>query len=194
MISEVAIKTLMKTHEPAINRIIFNAWQKIHISGLNFKPRGRANIMWDEMTQNAKNEWGFSDDIRIVERRQTAEYWISDSRVVFRLKKCDSDGYTNNYPTQTALKFHDPQIALDLQITKLEVGYVLNQGETDIKNILVIHRHNNTVKFKYSVLMNPDNVIQISRFDAGMNKQDKTDGTVKVTLKSGNASNQNMSE
>ena len=155
MFPAVEITKLLKIHEPAFNRIILNSWQKIHKSGLNFKPRGRANVMWDEMTQNAKNEWGISDDIRIVERRQTAEYWIADSRVMFRLKKCDSDGYTKNYPTQTALDFHDPQIELDLKITKLEVGYVLNQDETDIKDILVIHRHNNTVKFKYSVLKEP---------------------------------------
>ena len=141
----------MAKHVPTIQKIIPNAWRKIHQSGLNFKPRGRANIMWDEITQNAKNEWAASKDIKIVTGPQTTHYWIDD-RVVFRFKKCDRNGYTSNIPTQNVLDFHNPEIEFSQKIIRLEVGYVLNQDETEIQDILVIHRYNNTVNFAFSIL------------------------------------------
>ena len=109
--------------------------------------------MWDETFYSLSIAWCDSEDITKIEEKksQTAHYWL-DSNTFFRIKKGDENGFTRNYPTQTAIHFHDPQSMLFESIDKLEVTYVLNYEETEIVDIAVVHRKGDEINFRFSIL------------------------------------------
>jgi len=119
--------------------------------------------MWDEMFHVASNEWAGSDEIRIesVQGGQSAAYWIRDD-VMFRLKKVDRHGYSRNYPTTAALRFHEPtdppgtQLLLFGPETRFEVAYVLDRDGTAIDEIMVVHRTRNHVDYHFSLVSQAD--------------------------------------
>ena len=109
--------------------------------------------MWDETFYSLSNAWCDSEHIKKIEEKksQTAHYWFNGN-TFFRIKKGDENGFTRNYPTQTAIHFHDPQSTLFESIDKLEVTYVLNYEEIEIIDIAVVHRKGDEINFRFSIL------------------------------------------
>ncbi len=154
MISEDRAKALFQPIQQALNQMILESWKKIHRSDLHFKSRSRASLMWDEIFYLANIAWCDSEHINKIEEKksQTAHYWL-DNKTLFRIKKGDEHGYTRNYPTQTALEFHEQQSEeiFDL-VDKMEVTYVLSQDETKIIDIAIVHRNSGIIDFRFSIL------------------------------------------
>lgn len=163
MIEQAEAEALFKPHAVALHRAIHEAWRKVNASDIRFTPRGRANAMWDEMFHVASNEWAGSNAIRIeaVHCGQSAEYWIRDD-VMFRLKKADRYGYTRNYPTTAALRFHEPpeppgtQLALFGPEIRFEVAYVLNRDGTAIDEVMVVHRTRDRIDYRFALVSQAD--------------------------------------
>ena len=153
MISEDQAKDLFKPVQKDLNQIVLKSWNKIHRSELHFKSRSRASLMWDETFYLANIAWCDSNHIDKIEEKksQTAYYWFND-KTLFRIKKGDKQGYTRNYPTQTALEFYHPQSELFDLVDRLEVTYVLNHDETKIDDIAVVHRMYGNISFRFSIL------------------------------------------
>lgn len=109
--------------------------------------------MWDETLFRANIAWCDSDHIQEIEEKksQTAHYWF-DNRTFFRIKKGDKRGYTSNYPTPTAMEFHEPESDLFGGVDKLEVTYVLDHQETTIEDIAIVYRNRGEVEFRFSIL------------------------------------------
>lgn len=157
MITKEQAKHLFAPIQSDLNRAILEAWRKIHKSGLNFKSRSRASLMWDEVVNSLSIVWCDSDHIIKIEEKksQTAHFWLNNN-TFFRIKKGDENGFTRNYPTQTAIQFHDPQSTIFESVDKLEVTYVLNQAETDIVDISVVFRKRKVIDFRFSILETAD--------------------------------------
>ena len=157
MITEDRAVQLFAPIQSDLKREIFEAWSKIHSTDLIFKSRSRASLMWDQTFYHLKIAWCDSKYILRIEEKtsQTAHYWL-DSNTFFRIKKGNEYGFTRNYPTQTAIQFHDPQRLIFDSVDKLEVTYVLNHEETEIVDIAVVHRIGNEIVFKFSILESAD--------------------------------------
>jgi hypothetical protein len=65
----------------------------------------------------------------------------------------DEDGFSSFYPTQRAIAFIGqlelPGIPHTLK--RVEIGYVLNRLKTQIKSVLVSHRRDGAVLWKYPI-------------------------------------------
>lgn len=109
--------------------------------------------MWDETFDAANLLLCDSSHIRHIEEKtsQTAYYWFNE-KTFFRIKKGDEKGFTCNYPTQTALGFHDMTSDMFGLANRLEVTYVLSPDESEITDIAVVHRNGNKVDFRFSLL------------------------------------------
>ena len=147
-------------------KVILESWKAIHSSDLNFKSRSRACLMWDETLHRAKIAFAADDGISYIQElnEQTAHYWLNP-KTFFRIKKSDEKGYTRNYPTQTALEFHDEESDLFGPASRLEVTYVLSKDEAMIEDIAVVQRVGNAIDFKFS-LLDEANVITIAEDNA----------------------------
>ena len=113
--------------------------------------RARANVFWDVVTDTLKTALYPEPDVYIVERNQSCIFVFKES-VQLRIKKGDTQGLSRNYPTQTAMKFHDHE-ADDLYgvPVKVELIYTLDSTETQLRSIEIVARDRNSVLWSYSL-------------------------------------------
>jgi hypothetical protein len=161
MINEETAVALFEPIHADIVKVVLESWRKIHASNLNFKARSRACLMFDEILDQANLLFCDSPHIQKIEPvgNLTARYWLND-RTFFRFKKGDAKGYTRNFPTQAALKFHEEESDLFGGTNRLELTYVLSQDQTEIIDIAVVHRNGGKVDFRFS-LLNDENVLEL---------------------------------
>jgi hypothetical protein len=145
-----------------IMRIIHGAWQDWQSSpypAVWRAKRSRANFVWEQMIERAEGAFNDVAEIRILAKNETCQFLVNGT-VLFRLKKGDDNGLSSNIPTQLALKFHDHQENLfglpDVQ--RVDIVYQLNELETEIRDILVVARDEDSVVWSYSILDRAANV------------------------------------
>jgi hypothetical protein len=114
--------------------------------------RTRANIVWDRMIDRAFNAFVDIPNIEPLERRNTV-YFIVDNRVLFRFKKGDLKGLSSNYLTQSAFDFHDHDLPLfgDMNLSRVEVVYVLDRSEIKIENVCIVARNAEKILWSYDL-------------------------------------------
>ncbi len=122
--------------------------------------RTRANIVWERMIDRAYQALTGFPNIEFIERNNTV-YFVVNSRVLFRFKKGDIAGLSNNYPTQTALDFHDHNTPLfdDIFFSRVEVVYALDKSELQVEKVFIIARDGEKVIWDHELL--PQGVVEV---------------------------------
>lgn len=155
--SQEVIQSELAPYEARFIQIIMDAWSQYRLFQRNHSlrfPRSRANVIWDWIAQGALEEFSGVDGISVTETDQTVWFRLSEA-VVFRFKKADADGYSRNFPTQSALAFVDPQQDVFglAQAACVDVVYILDPSETEIQDIRIVLRNNNRMEWQYSILL-----------------------------------------
>ncbi len=88
----------------------------------------------------------------------------------FRLKKSNEAGFTANYPTQTAIDFHDHdngcyQVSLfDLaDYLRVEITYTLDALQVEIACIRVVARDKSKIAWSYEIQLKPYRLKKLRR-------------------------------
>lgn len=114
-------------------------------------PRTRANVIWDWLASNIKDQISDIPEITPIEQPQTNWYQVDD--VLFRIKKSDPDGFSRNFPTQGIIDWFDPNMRLEgIPDYRVELVYILNRAGTNIDDIRIVHRNDSRVVWQRSIL------------------------------------------
>lgn len=119
--------------------------------------RVRANLVHNYMMVDAIPGLPQEDGIRVHEKpdHETA-FFLVDDKLVIRFKKGDNKGLTSNIGTQAALDFNDPNESMTLlgmqDLWRVDIAYVLNDLETQIKDVLVVARNGKRIAWSFSIL------------------------------------------
>jgi hypothetical protein len=139
---------------PVVTRAFRRAWQDWQAAGFtHWRPRGRANFIWEQAAHYTAIEVEQLPGVTVILKNESYHFLVNDT-ISFRLKKADSSGFTQNYPTQEAMAFHDPQLPLTgiPAEHRVEVTYTLNKTATDIYDIAVVARAGELIAWTYSLL------------------------------------------
>ena len=116
---------------------------------------GLATVVAAYMKEAAAERFDSRRDEGIIPRdRYDPPGWSFHNRVLVRFKKMDEHGVSRNYPTKRARRY-----LLNLPIeeeqlyeqVRIEVGYCLNEQETEISQIWVVHRRGGGVRWRYGL-------------------------------------------
>ena len=159
------VKNHLSKIESDIYHIVSGAWED-WIDSTESKrarfPRTRANIIWDRMIDRALDFAARFPGIKVINHQNQTMSFVINNSVLFRFKKGNSKGLSQNYPTQLALAFHDHAhqqlLFRGIEYSRVEIVYILNSLETKIKNIQVIARNRNQVLWGYNI-QKPQNYI-----------------------------------
>ena len=113
--------------------------------------RVRANFVWNQLIAHAKRRFDGREGICV----ETVKDWdgvLVHDKVFVRMKKGTNRLLSRNYPTQSALSFHDQIQDLFGGIARLELLYILNDAETDVERITLIQRHRKSVAWAIDLL------------------------------------------
>ncbi|MBK8133657.1 MAG: hypothetical protein IPK48_13485 [Gammaproteobacteria bacterium] len=151
---EQAVRAVLAKYETLICKAVHGGWEDwraLPLGGrLLFPARSRACLVYDFIVQRATA--AFTDDqaVRVLRRDETAKFVFTDS-VVLRFKKANDKGLGSNIQTQATLGFVDQQYELPglPNVHKVEVVYVLNRLQTQIKQVLVAARDGNVCLWNY---------------------------------------------
>lgn len=128
--------------------------------------RTRASIMWERMVAHGREKFELLPNWEIKKHFGTMSFIVDDS-VLFRFKKGDENGLSNNYRTQLSLAFHDPTIE-DLfglcPLDRVEIVYILNKLETKIIDVRIVARNGDDKVWEHSILPKESRVIKAQTF------------------------------
>jgi hypothetical protein len=152
---ESEVKEILKPIESALAQIPLGAWQDLLESSefgrIRFT-RTVANLVWDRMIDRAFNAFSQNPSIGYIIRHHTVLFTM-DNRVLFRFKKGDCKGLSHNFQTSLALAYHDHTIPLfgDMNLTRVEVVYVLDEMETSIDRVCIVARDGADILWAYDI-------------------------------------------
>ncbi|GGI55653.1 hypothetical protein [Oxalicibacterium solurbis] len=138
-----------------IMRAAWQDWRDNRLAAQMQHKRVRAAIVWNQMLAHAKRQFDGREDVTV----DTVKEWegiLIDGRIFIRMKKGTDKLLSRNFPTQTALAFHDQDQDLFGGIVRLELLYVLNTAETDIERIVLIQRHKKQIVWSIDLLDEAD--------------------------------------
>ena len=161
------VQEVLGPYHADIARIVLGAWNEwLNIQGAVTQPlcdRSRANLVWDLMVQRARAMFDGNNSIRIFDHNQTCFFVIGGS-VLLRFKKADQQGFSRNYPTQTALSFYDREVDMFDAPLRVEVVYVLDRLASTISSIQIVARNKTGILWAYEIGDNTmDNVVSLQR-------------------------------
>lgn len=148
------VQSALMPIEHVLTRAFRRAWQDWRAAGLmHWRPRGRANFIWEQAAHYTAIGVEDHPGVTVILKNESYHFLVNGT-ISFRLKKADSSGFTQNYPTQEALAFHDPQLPLTgiPAEHRVEVTYSLNKTATDIYDIAVVAREGDLIAWTYSLL------------------------------------------
>jgi hypothetical protein len=153
---EENVLKVLKYIERDLYDIVTGAWQdwlKCSEFGRTRFSRTRANIVWERMIDRAYQVFSGDKRIDFIERNNTV-FFVVDNRILFRFKKGDFSGLSHNYPTQTAIDFNDHDILLfdDVDLSRVEIGYVLDKSEIQIETVSIVARNDLKVLWSHEIL------------------------------------------
>ena len=114
--------------------------------------RTRANVLW-AFIQNDADKAFENTPIRKFERYGTYLFTLGESSpIVFRFKKMDEDGFSQNFPTRFSLDYNEQLELPDVPSTiRVDIGYVLNDLKTEIEKVLISRRDGNRILWKHEI-------------------------------------------
>ena len=134
-----------------LSRIPYEAWHAWKLSPTAQRVAHksvRAMNVWNNMV-------GLAED-RFADQALGNTEWVKlghqnglllEGKFFVRLKKADAQLKSKNYPTQSALKFHDQETDLFGGLCRLELIYVLDKQEMNVEQVALVQRHKGNVVF-----------------------------------------------
>lgn len=145
LITQEEAMAILEPHISALRGIPLDAWAEYHSEIpenllVAFCSRTRASAVHNLMVKNAAQYAAAnSATVRLFERQKMAGITI-DGRLAIRFKKLDEESLSRNQPTQQVQDFRGQQALDGIDAAhNLELGYVLNQEETEILEVRVVH-------------------------------------------------------
>ncbi len=166
MISLEDARTLLRPHQDDLYLCVSEAWdhwrKKIRPLVPVHYARGRANTLYDLMADQARTRFGNRPGVQVIER-PARMFLLVGGRLIVRFKKLSRRLRTANYPTQQSMRF-DGQLEVPHlpPAGRINVGYRLNQLQTDYLDILAVFSVNNSAVWHYELEQpSADNVVHI---------------------------------
>jgi hypothetical protein len=148
------VKPLLDSREPAIREVFLSAWGRWWSNPERpiFYKRTRATLIHNYMMIAAREAFADDSGIRPIDGQETT-YFVTEQRLIFRLKMGDGCGLSSNIETQASLAFNDPQQTLPgiPDLGRIDIVYTLNPLETLIDRILVVARDCDRVSWSYQI-------------------------------------------
>lgn len=156
-----AVKPILDRHEDDFRYILDRGWERwlelpvAHRRAIAALEGGLATNVAAFMKEAAAERFDGRRDEGIVPRdRYDPPSWSLYNRVLVRFKKMDGSGLSRNYPTKRARRY-----LLNLPIeeeelreaVRVEVGYCLNELETEVAQQWVVHRRGERIVWKYGL-------------------------------------------
>ena len=115
----------------------------------------RANLVWNQIIARGKTHFHGHPTVRVDKMREW-DGFVIDSRVFVRPKYAQDGLHARNYPTPSALDYHDQDLDLFRGISRLDLIYTLDPLETAIERIAVVQRHKKAVAWTIDLMGNSD--------------------------------------
>lgn len=126
-------------------------WRKSDIAPQMQHKRVRANFVWNQLIIHAKRRFDGNDKVCVHTLKNWDGVLVGDS-IFIRMKKGDSALLSRNYPTQSALNFHNQEQDLFGGVARLELLYVLGKAEADVERIALVQRNGRTLSWAIDVV------------------------------------------
>src|SRR5438552_2799647 len=143
LINQSDAAEIIQPHAGALYDIPVKAWDEYHTKIpadllVSFSPRTRASAVHDLMIQNAAKYATQAKDVGLFDLRMMRGMVIK-SLLAVRMKKLDEESSSRSQPTAQVTAFRNQETFEGLQaLHNLELGYVLNEAETDIAEIRLV--------------------------------------------------------
>ncbi len=143
LISREEAMKILEPHVMALCSIPRDAWTQYHAEVpenllVEFCPRTRASAVHNLMVSNAVKYASSNPDVRTFSRQKMDGITIA-GKLAIRLKKLDGDSLSSNQPSGQVDAFRGQESLEGIEAThNLELGYVLNEHETDIAEIRIV--------------------------------------------------------
>jgi hypothetical protein len=154
--TEPFIRSVIGPYEPELCQLIRCAWERLSRnpdrSSYDLKRTVAVN-MHQNIMNAVRAAYAGSSRIRLLETHETIRLLV-EGKVLVRIKKMDQRGYTRAQPTQATMAFTNvlplPYADHELPtVHSVDFGYVLNELETRIDDILVAARYGDAVVWTY---------------------------------------------
>jgi hypothetical protein len=153
------VRRILAPREGTINKIVLDAWDRWwrNPERTLLNRRSRACLIHNYMMLSARGAFAGDRGIHIIEGQETL-FFLAEDRLLFRLKKGDDHGFSNNISTQASLAFNDPeQMLIDLPpVGRIDITYALNRFETLIDRVLVVARDSDRIAWSYAIYPRSD--------------------------------------
>lgn len=165
LISKEEAMLELEPYFPLLRKAVYAAWDS-WIAGpvaprMQHK-RVRANLVWNDYFFEMMKELstGEHTGIRFAKIPYNQGFAIND-RFFLKFKKADSNFLSSNLQTQSAMKYHDPEIDMFGGEVRLELLYVLDRDGINIDKIAIIQRKDKFVA--WAIDINAENIIEMPR-------------------------------
>jgi hypothetical protein len=133
ILSETSARKVLAAWEFDLRECVTSAWARWRRDFSPLLPactaRGRANIIWELMVDEAKKR--FPGVTVNEDQNRFVLMFHEKANVVF--KKLGDEGMPSNYPTQTALEFScQPELPHMPEFARITIGYELNGLGTEL--------------------------------------------------------------
>lgn len=175
LISKEEAMSELEPYFPLFRKAVFAAWAS-WLSG-PVRPRMqhkrvRANLVWNDYFFEMEKELsdGKYPGIQFAKIPYNQGFSINH-RYFIKFKKADSNFLSSNLQTQSAMKYHDPNIDMFGGEVRLELLYVLDKDGINIENIAIVQRKDNFVA--WAINLGVENTIDLpEEIDFRENKSD----------------------
>lgn len=116
------------------------------------QPRVRANVVWAYMQDEANEHLLAMSGVKPIDAFESRTFLIEDE-VLVRFKLLDADGRSRNYQTRRARLYNEnyPIEGIAPSAIRVDVGYKLNELQSEIAAIEVSHRSGNKIAWRFSL-------------------------------------------
>jgi hypothetical protein len=188
LISYTEAQEVLNVHYSKLWEVVDNSWKEWQNLPASFtsisSKRGRANGVHDLMVKNAKN-LSFSDgSFNTIEIKGMFCLLVSTNKglIACKFKKLTIDGHSMNQPTIQVDKFKCQEEISGIELAHhLEIGYVLNDMETEISSIDIVCPSGGTILWKAEITPNGANNSLVGLWEDDSSKT--TDTGFKVVRK-----------
>ncbi len=166
--SELAVRRVLNIRGRGLllHRAVDQAWNTVSskYSDLAWFRRKAttASLVWEYAVQNAVESLDGDYGVQVINRNDTVSF-VFDELVLLRFKKASLELHTRNYPTKTAMLFHDHQFDIFgfPGVQRVEAAYVPNQFQSRIDWIGIVARSHDKVIWRFELDGHMDGVGQI---------------------------------
>ncbi len=140
-----------------IPRQALRAYQKNHLNKISNNGRLKSNNIWGYMIYYAHKAFGQNPKFEFIEHHGTVSIIINgiDHRILFRWKKSDKRGMSNNIQTKLSDAFHDHSLRYifpEIDPDRIEIVYILDSLGIKIDDVRVVARYGKQLVWSYSIM------------------------------------------